>query len=188
MASLIFLSKLFSKDKKSVLDNCCVMGGRFAGEASGLYSQVTRSSGSPGSEASWNVTQLEARGRYRLFGPAAVEISLGRRFLSPDADGEAVGYVGAGVRADLPMTRRARVWGRVAYLPVARFSGTGSSGIAAEVELGFEIRLVGRLGAAGRYTYQRIDRRLSGGGTSVTSRIEQDTARIGVTYRLRGED
>ncbi len=58
----------------------------------------------------------------------------------------------------------------------------------AEVELGFELRLVGRLGAAGRYTYQRIDRRLSGGGTSVTSRIEQDTARIGVTYRLRGED
>jgi hypothetical protein len=151
--------------------------GDVTAEAEGYWAALARES-PPGD---WNVLQVSARLRFRVIGPLALEGSVSRRDLSPDVDGEEVGFASTGVYATLRLASIANVWGRVAYIPFARFSGTGSLGFAGEAQLGFDIAIVGdRVRAVGQYHFQRIDRKLD--DSPDTSHIEYDVARVGIAF------
>ena len=159
--------------------------GKLTTEATGFFAGLSRSE----SAGSWDLLQLSLRVRFRVVGPVAVEGAISRRFLNPDSDGEEVGFAGAGLYTTFPVTGRTRIWSRVAYIPFARFSGTGGLGFAAEAQLGFELAIVGdRITVVGHYHFQRIDREIlqPALGTTKTSRIELDVARVGVAFRILG--
>jgi hypothetical protein len=158
--------------------------GRFGIEAHGLFAQTSRE----GDDATQNLTQFEVRARFAIVPQVAVEASMTRRYLDPDPAGTEMGFVSAGVYASLPVGTWGRFWGRMAYIPYAGFSGTGTvvQGLSAEAGLGFEAALVGsRVYLVGSYGFQRVERRVENVlGVSSETPLELDAARLGFSLRL----
>jgi hypothetical protein len=87
----------------------------------------------------------------------------GRRFTSPDFIAQEVGVVRIGLLTETVLSRLGSIWGRVAYLPVTRFSGGGGSDLALELGLGVRLGPAdGRFNGVAEYAYQRIDRDVNG--------------------------
>lgn len=117
---------------------------------------------------------------YRWRPALSLQLGGSRRFTSPDFVAQDVSVIRIGLLTETPLTSLARVHARGAYLPLARFSGGGSSNLA--LELGFGVSVGSR---EGRYTglldyeYQRIDRQVNGKGVPIRSSM----VRLGVGRR-----
>jgi hypothetical protein len=155
--------------------------GRFTGEARGSVAWLSGPDGRDWRDAK----QLTMRGRYRLLPVVALELSVVRRTFAPDPEGTGLGFVSAGVRSDFSIAGRGALWGRVAYVPSAAFSGGGSTSLGWDVGLGFALDVIGgRLQVVGRYDFQRIDRRVQGTQPppiESRSSIEFDVLELGVS-------
>ena len=82
--------------------------GRFGGTLSGIYAPTSLE----GQEASQDLAQIAVRGRVAIIPQLAVEASITRRSLDPDFAGTEVGFISAGLHANLPVSTWGRFWGR----------------------------------------------------------------------------
>ena len=169
--------------------------GRFGFWGSGLISKLSRTvpSGVPDTtgatptvKESWTVNQLELRARFLVIAMIEAELSVTSRRLSPDFNGEEVGFFAFGVFSEFSLPSSAILWGRLGYLTGARFGGTGRSSFGAEVELGVEFALSAKISVMGRYQFQRLDRELTE-PTEINTPLQYDIVRIGVAYRFGGD-
>ncbi len=166
--------------------------GRFGFWGSGFVSNLSRTvpNGVPDTTGtiptlteSWTISQFELRARYRVIATIEAELSVTSRRLSPDFNGEEVGFFGFGIFSEFPLSSNAILWGRLGYLTGARFGGSGRSSFGAEVELGFDFAISTKLALTGRYQFQRLNRELAQ-PTPINTPLEYDIVRVGISYRF----
>jgi len=118
----------------------------------------------------------------------AIQAGAGRRFVRPDFVAQEIGVLRVGVLSQTRVARLAQMWARGAVLPLARFSGGGSSGLG--LELGFGTRIgnpLSRWVFMVEYEYQRLDRTVDARDPvgRIEAPIQTSVARVGAGYRLR---
>jgi hypothetical protein len=151
--------------------------GRFRVEVQGMTASLR---GDFSLQPDYAVNELSVLGTFRWREAVSLQLGAGRRHTSPDFVAQDVGAIRVGLFTETPLTTLARVYARAAYLPLTRFNGGGSSGLA--IEFGFGLGVGPR---EGRYTgrlafdYQRIDREVH--GTKVP--IRWSVVRVGVARR-----
>jgi hypothetical protein len=124
---------------------------------------------------------LEGIVTYRWRAPLAFQVGIERRFLSPDFAAQEVGLLRGGLMSETRLSSLGVIRGYAAYLPLTRFSGGGDAGFGAELGLGLSVgRPGGRLAGLLEYTYQRINRSVSGDKVPIVSSV----ARVGVGTRF----
>jgi len=126
------------------------------------------------------INELSVLGTYRWREAVALQLGAARRFTSPDFVAQEVGVIRVGLLTETSLASLARVYARAAYLPLARFTGGGTSHLALEFGLGLSVgpregRYSGRLA----FDFQRLDRRV--GDTKVP--IRWSALRVGLARR-----
>ncbi len=166
-------------------------GAGFGGAASARYRKLSAEVGvvrltldpSTGSAATsgFTATEVDAWVAYDLATYASVEAGLIRRTADPEFDAQSVGAVRIGARSFYEIGPGATVLFRANYLAAPKFSGGGHAGFSIDLGLGLDVRLAGRLHGTAGYTFQRISRKTSPGGTGeIDAPIQGTAARVGV--------
>jgi hypothetical protein len=124
---------------------------------------------------------LEGVATYRWRAPLAFQVGVERRFFSPDFAAQEVGVLRTGVLSETRLSSLGVIRGYASYLPLTRFSGGGDAGFGAELGLGLSVgRAGGRVEGRLEYTYQRINRKVSGEEVPIATSI----GRLGVGARF----
>jgi hypothetical protein len=140
--------------------------GRFGIEGTAFRASATATQTiglNSGQTSDVTLTQIDVRARLALARAFALEAGAGRRSFKPEFSSQDVGVVRVGIVSEMPLTQSARVWGRVAYLPVAKFNGGGTASLGLETGFGGEVSFAsGHWHLSFNYLFQRIDRELNG--------------------------
>ena len=152
--------------------------GRFRWEVQGETASLDADYSLQGDYA---VRELSVLALYRWRPSFALQLGAGRRFTSPDFVAQDVGAIRVGLRTETRLSSFGRIEASASYLPVTRFSGGGSAGLAFEIGFGVAIGPAnGRFAGIVKYGYQRLRREVN----AVAVPIQFSAARVGVRARL----
>jgi len=149
---------------------------RFRGEAAYLHAALHADYSS---QPDYNLDQLDIYLTWFFRPYLGAQIGAVRRFTSPEFSAQDVGSLRLGIVSETRLATIAGVWARGAYVPLARFSGGGSTSLGLELGLGVEVgRLDGRLQGFAAFEYQRLDR------SDADAALQFSVGQAGIRLRL----